>query len=1144
MMRSISRLGAAAFSALILLRAGAVWAASAPSWESLPPMITPRGEHTATVLQDGRVLVVGGYPELDAFYYTNSEAWSLRQVEIYDPATKTWSPAAPLGRGRAGHAAILLPNGHVLVAGGRQTSEQTEGTELSSAETYDPASNTWTAAGNLRLPHPDPSMMLLNGKPVLVGLAWNSRAILDMFHTAVFDPETRNWTELPFCDGASRVYPVGATLLHDGRVMAVGSGCSVYDPESRLWTWETGAVLSTIEYTYPVAVTLPGGGVLVVGGTTNGPDPEVHAFAQVYLPEHRRWEPTSGPYAPATTPCRPPGSAVMGLRTSLLPSGRVLLTGGVEPCWARDSDSIIIPFHATMSLFDEATLAWSPLELEPPVTMARAHHSATTLRDGSVLIAGGYVDVGATASALLFRERSQLGAGCETDSDCNSGFCADSVCCDAACAGPCDACAAAAGASQDGVCTPVTGVACDDADACMAGGVCEAGACVGGGAAPDGTPCSDGDMCSTASVCEAGACVGSSVAECLPADDCHEAPACDPEAGCAASGPAKPDGSPCDVEGTEDGWHETGRTNAGLGDDDPITTVLPDGTVLAIGRRDRTTSPGYVGFWTLYDPSTGAWQPDQEIGGVEAPATSTLLPDGTVLVMGVTGSGSTVRRFDPASGTWTPASPPLAARSRHTATLLADGRVLAAGGDGRSLDAGGNGVEIYDPVGDTWTAAAPMIALRRDHTATLLQDGRVLVAGGSHNRTSHSSAEVYDPTTNTWTSVGSMGRGRAEHTMTQLADGRVLVVGGVADESVTAAEIFDPASGTWTSAGEMATARMSPGAALLADGRVMVTGESIASNDGALAAEIYDPASGTWALAPALDVMIGRHATAQLRDGRVLIAGGHAGNARFGYGYQPIANAWLYVPAQPASRGTCQTGACVPGGDGSGGEGGGGSGEGGAGAGGGGGDASGGGGAGASGGADASGGGGDASGGGGAGASGGADASGGGGDASGGGGAGAGGGGGGDASGGSGGDGTGGGGGDASGGGGAGGAATGGHGGDASSGGNASAGGAGGTGGAAAGGHGGEGPATSSATGGGSDATASTSAGATGTQSSGGGDLPLPGAGGGGGCRMTPGHQDGPAWLLALGALASTRLRRRPTVRDRQLAPGRRRPRD
>ncbi|XXX46303.1 kelch repeat-containing protein [Sorangium sp. So ce119] len=651
MKRTMGRLGTAVFCGLMMLRAGAAWAASAPSWESLPPMITPRGEHTATVLQDGRVLVAGGYPELDAFPYTDAGAWSLQQVEIYDPATRTWSPAAPLGQRRAGHAAILLPNGHVLVAGGRQINRQTPGSELSSVEIYNPASNTWTAAGRLNLPIPDPSMMLMAGKPVVVGLAWSERAWLDVFHAAVYDPEAGNWTELPTCDNTPRVMPVGATLLHDGRVMAVGSGCSLYDPETRLWTWEHGAVLPTNEYVHPEAVTLPGGGVLVVGGTTKAPDPELHAFAQVYLPEHGRWEPTSGPYTPAPTPCRPPGGGgIMGMGTSLLPSGRVLLTGGVQPCTGKESGSRIIPFHATMALFDEAPLAWSPLALEPPVTMARAHHSATLLRDGSVLIAGGFVDVAAaTASAVLFHERSQLGEGCATDSDCGSGSCADSVCCDAACAGPCDACAAASGASQDGVCTPLTGVACDDAAACIAGGVCEAGACVGGEAAPDGTPCSDGDVCSTASACEAGACVGSSIEVCLPADDCHEAPACDPAAGCAAPGPAKPDGTPCDVDGTEDGWQATGRVGASLGADDPLTTVLPDGTVLVIGRWMRSTSPGNVAFWIRYDPSAGVWQPAQELDDMATPRTSTLLPDGTVLA---TGGGSKAKRFDPAAGVW------------------------------------------------------------------------------------------------------------------------------------------------------------------------------------------------------------------------------------------------------------------------------------------------------------------------------------------------------------------------------------------------------------------------------------------------------------------------------------------------------------
>ncbi|XYH98433.1 kelch repeat-containing protein [Sorangium sp. So ce1128] len=934
-MRSIWRLGSAVVCGLVMLRAGTAWAASSPSWESVPPMITPRGEHTATVLQDGRVLVAGGFPVVDAPPYTNLAAMSLREAEIYDPATRTWSPAAPLAQPRSGHAAVLLPSGRVVVAGGRSRSEMPAGAALSSVEIYDPASNTWTAAAPLPMPHPAPSMMLVDGRPVLVGSVLNNARDSDQFNSAIYDPESGGWTELPYCTSVERIaftaggivpMPVSATLLHDGRLMAVGSGCNLYDLQSQLWTWEHGAVMDTSEYRYPHATALPGGDVLVVGGTLTGPDPEVHAFAQVYLPRDDRWEPTSGPYAPASTPCGWSTLGIRGVRTSLLPSGKVLLTGGVEPCRAEGSSANLVPFFATKALFDEATRAWSPLDLEPPVTMARAYHSSTRLGDGSVLIAGGYVDATtATASAVLFHERSQRGAVCATDSDCGSGFCADSVCCDAACAGPCDACAVAAGASQDGVCTPLTGVACDDADACVAGGVCEAGACVGGAAAPDGTPCSDGDVCSAASACVGGACVGASLTVCLPADDCHEAPACDPAAGCALPGPAKPDGTPCGFPGTEEGWQEAGHLDAFLYSAAP--TLLQDGTVLVIGvgRAVHGTEQGR--FWSRYDPGTGAWEPFKLFAGdLRAAKTPTLLADGTVLVIGEGSLRTTSQawRFDPTTGVWSPAAPLLVRRRTQTATRLADGRVLVAGGD-RTFEGGGDRVEIYDPVADAWTEAAPMSAPREAYTATLLSDGRVLVTGGYGESINPASAEVYSPATDTWTPVASMRWGRAAHTAILLLDGRVLVVGGVREGPANAAEIYDPVSDTWTSTGEMIMGR-SPRAALLSDGRVLVTGNASGSADGALFAEIYDPATGTWALAPGLDVMIAGHGTVRLSDGRVLIVGGSArapiyprGN---GAGYQTLNHAWLYVPAQPASPGACQSGACVPGEGGGGGTGG------------------------------------------------------------------------------------------------------------------------------------------------------------------------------------------------------------------------------
>jgi hypothetical protein len=74
------------------------------TWSLIAPMSTARFEHTATLLPDGRVLVVG----------SNSTAGT----ELYDPATGTWTSGGTLNIMRTGHSATLLPDGRVLIAGG------------------------------------------------------------------------------------------------------------------------------------------------------------------------------------------------------------------------------------------------------------------------------------------------------------------------------------------------------------------------------------------------------------------------------------------------------------------------------------------------------------------------------------------------------------------------------------------------------------------------------------------------------------------------------------------------------------------------------------------------------------------------------------------------------------------------------------------------------------------------------------------------------------------------------------------------------------------------------------------------------------------------------------------------------------------
>jgi Kelch motif len=161
---------------------------------------------SATLLPDGRVLVVGAYSGLAA---------------LYDPASGTFSPT---GRPGSLHdSAILLTNGKVLFTGGL------EGEDIH-AELYDPVTGVFTPTVNMTTPRLDHSVTLLADGTVL--LAGSQRTGSDggrVFASAeLYDPVTGTFSATG--DMITPRFGHAAPLLPDGTVLMVGTGSGYSDP--------------------------------------------------------------------------------------------------------------------------------------------------------------------------------------------------------------------------------------------------------------------------------------------------------------------------------------------------------------------------------------------------------------------------------------------------------------------------------------------------------------------------------------------------------------------------------------------------------------------------------------------------------------------------------------------------------------------------------------------------------------------------------------------------------------------------------------------------------------------------------------------------------------------------------------------------
>jgi hypothetical protein len=227
------------------------------------------GNHTATLLPNGKVLIAGGM-----IYTTHVGNPSVNDARLYDPANGTWTATGGMNNVRSHHTATLLPNGKVLVAGGEQGGGSSSGAEL-----YDPATGTWSATGNLTQARADHTATLLQSGKVLV-VGGNSGYPFSGIATAeLYDPATGTWT--PTGSLVSGRASHTATLLASNRVLVTGgrdangalASAELYDPATASWK-RTGDLRQP--RSRHTATLLPNKQVLLTGGATDPRSAELY----------------------------------------------------------------------------------------------------------------------------------------------------------------------------------------------------------------------------------------------------------------------------------------------------------------------------------------------------------------------------------------------------------------------------------------------------------------------------------------------------------------------------------------------------------------------------------------------------------------------------------------------------------------------------------------------------------------------------------------------------------------------------------------------------------------------------------------------------------------------------------------------------
>ncbi len=334
--------------------------AGAPGWPLSMAMV--RDGHTAAMLPDGRVLLVGGVA-----------AGFIAAAEQFSPRTASFQTSGSMSAARIYHTATVLSDGRVLIVGGYDGR-----VALDSAEAYDPREGCFIRAGSMAATRAGHSAVLLAAGRVLIAGGRDESATIAS--AEVFDPASGRFYQTGSMTGP-RAYHT-ATGLSDGRVLVAG-GCGgssalstaeIYDPASGTFSRTGSMMVARDSHT---ATLLPDGRVLIVGGEAG--------FGQEAVGSAELFDPRSGSFGLA-------GQMATGRvqhTATLRSAGRVVVAGGRSGSTRLSSVEM---YDARSGVFRVARSMSTP----------RERHTATLLFDGRILMAGGIGGPSSSASAELY----------------------------------------------------------------------------------------------------------------------------------------------------------------------------------------------------------------------------------------------------------------------------------------------------------------------------------------------------------------------------------------------------------------------------------------------------------------------------------------------------------------------------------------------------------------------------------------------------------------------------------------------------------------------------------------------------------------------------------------------------------------------